>query len=134
MGRDRINPPPPQPNQLNAQARWTYLNRGGHHPYVPYINNQHLDSNRSGFAPWIDAPQKSGPLDRRVIVRVLNQIEAGRPVVRVRPRIRIRDPTTPAAQTEQESTSESDGVDSVEMVGEETSTDGWEEEAVNPTS
>ena len=134
MGRDRINPPPPQPNQLNAQARWTYLNRGGHHPYVPYINNQHLNSNRSGFAPWINAPRRSGPLDRSVTVRVLNQIQAGRPVVQVRPRIRIRDPTTPAAQTEQESTSDSDGVDSVEMEGEETSTDGWEEEAVNPTS
>ena len=81
VGRDRINPPPPQPNQLNAQARWTYLNRGGNHPYVPYINNQHLNSNRSGFAPLIDAPRRSGPLDRRVTVRVLNQIHAGRPVV-----------------------------------------------------
>ena len=134
MGRNRINPPPPQPNQLNAQARWTYLNRGGHHPYVPYINNQHLNSNRSGFAPCIDAPRRSGPLDQLVTVRVLNQIHAGRPVVRVRPRIRIHDSTTPAAPTEQESTGESDGVDSVEMEGEETSTDGWEEEAVNPTS
>ena len=135
VGRDRINPPPPQPNQLNAQVRWTYLNRGGHHPYVPYVNHQHLNSNRSGFTPWIDAPQRSGPLNRQVTVRVQNQTHAGRPVVRVRPRIRIPDSTTTSAEpTERETTSESDGVDNVEMEGEGTSTDGWEEEAVNPTS
>ena len=105
VGRDRINPPPPQPNQLKSQARWTYLNRGGHHPYVPYVNHQHLNSNRSGFTPWIDAPPRSEPRNRLVTVRVPNQLHTGRPVIRVRPRIRIPDSTTSAEQTEQENTS-----------------------------
>ena len=134
VGRDRINPPPPQPNQLKAQTRWTYLNRGGHHPYMPYVNHQHLNSNRSGFTPWIDAPPRSEPRNRLVTVRVPNQLHTGRPVVRVRPRIRIPNSTTSAEQTEQENTSESDGVDNVEMEGEGLSIDGWEEEAVNPSS
>ena len=131
MGRDRINPPPPQPNQLKSQARWTYLNRGGHHPYVPYVNHQHLTSNRSGFTPWIDAPPRNEPRNRLVTVRVPNQLHTGRPVVRVRPRIRIPDSTT---ATEQENTNESDGVDNVEMEGEGSSIEGWEEEAANPAS
>ena len=131
VGRDRINPPPPQPNQLKSQARWTYLNRGGHHPYVPYVNHQHLNSNRSGFTPWVDAPPRNEPRNRLVTVRVPNQLHTGRPVVRVRPRIRIPDSTT---ATEQENTSESDGVDNVEMEGEGSSIEGWEEEAANPAS
>ena len=89
VGSDGINPPPPQPNQLKSQARWPYLNRGGHHPYVPYVNHQHLNSNRSGFTPWIDAPPRSEPRNRLVTVRVPNQLHTDRPVVRVRPRIRI---------------------------------------------
>ena len=131
MGSDRINPPPPQSNQLKSQARWTYLNRGGHHPFVPYVNHQHLNSNRSGFTLWIDAPPRNEPRNRLVTVRVPNQLHTGRPVVRVRPRIRIPDSTT---VTEQGNTSESDGVINVEMEGEGSSIEGWEEEAVNPAS
>ena len=88
VGRDGVIPPPPQPNQLKSQARWTYLHRGGHHPYVPYVNHQHLNSNRSGFTPWIDAPPGSEPRNRLVTVRVPNQLHTDRPVVRVRPRIK----------------------------------------------
>ena len=131
VGRDRINPPPPQPNQLRSQTRWTYLNRGGHHPYVPYVSYQHLNSNRSGFTPWIDAPPRNDPRSRLVTVRVPNQLHTGRPVGRVRPRIRIPDSTT---NTDLETISESDGVDNVEMDGEGSSMEGWEEEAVNPAS
>ena len=70
------------------------------------------------------------------MVHVLTRIHPGRPVVRVRPRNRIPDTTTPEAQPERESTIESDEVDveSVEMEGEESSTDGWEEGAANPLS
>ena len=106
VGRDGIIPPPPQPNQLKLQARWTYPHRGGHHPYVPDVNHQHLNSNRSGFTPWMDAPPRSEPRNRLVTVRVPNQLHTDRPVVRVRPRIRIPDSTTSAEQTEQENTSE----------------------------
>ena len=101
---------------------------------MPYVNHQHLNSNRSSFTPWIDAPPRSEPRNRLVTVRVPNQLHTGRPVVRVRPRIRIPNSTTSAEQTEQENTSESDGVDNVEMEGEGLSIDGWEEEAVNPAS
>ena len=68
------------------------------------------------------------------LVRVPNQLHTGHPVVRVRPRIRIPDSTTLRDQTEQESTSKSDGVNNVEMEGEGLSMNGWEEEAVNPAS
>ena len=98
---------------------------------MPYVNHQQLNSNRSGFTPWIDAPPRNDPRSRLVTVRVPNQLHTGRPVVRVRPRIRIPDSTT---VTEQANTSESDGVDNVEMDGEGSSMEGWEEEAVNPAS
>ena len=91
VGRDRINPSPPQTNQLRSQARWTYLNLRGHHPYVPYVSHHHLNSNRGGFAPWIDAPPRNDPQSRSVTVCVTNQPSTNHPVGRVRPRIRVPD-------------------------------------------
>ena len=119
VGRDRINPSPPQTNQLRSQARWTYLNRRGHHPYVPYVSHHHLNSNRGGFTPWIDAPPRNDPQSRLVTVG------------RVRPRIRVPDS---AHNTDLETISESDLADDVGMNGEGGFLDGWEEGAVNPGS
>ena len=114
MGRDRTNPLPPQTNQLRSQARWTYLNRKGHHPYVPYVSHHHLNSNRGGFTPWIDAPPRNDPQSRLVTVCVTNQPPTNRPVGRVRPRIRIPDSAT---NTDLETISESDLADDVGMNG-----------------
>ena len=131
VGRDRINPSPPQTNQLRSQARWTYLNLRGHHPYVPYVSHHHLNSNRGGFTPWIDAPPRNDPQSRSVTVCVTNQPSTNHPVGRVRPRIRVPDS---AHNTDLETISESDLADNVGMNGEGGFLDGWEEGAVNPGS
>ena len=131
VGRDRINPSPPQTNQLRAQARWTYLNRRGHHPYVPYVSHHNLNSNRGGFTPWIDAPPRNDPRSRLVTVCVTNQPSTNRPVGCVRPRIRVPDS---AHNTDLETISESDLADDVGMNGEGGFLDGWEDGAVDPGS
>ena len=90
------------PSLIIVPARWTCLNRPGHHPYVPRVTRDHLISNHGGDVPCLDGQVHNRHQDNCAFTQLMRRSVVERPINRVRPRIRFPDSTTPADPGEEQ--------------------------------
>ena len=86
---------------IDVPVRWSYLNRPGHHPYIPKVTQDHLTFSQGDEEPCLDGQVHIRDQDSRAFFQRVRKNGVERPINRVRPRIRVPDPTTPANPREE---------------------------------
>ena len=125
VGRGEI-----KPSLIDVPVRWTYLNRPGHHPYIPKVTQGYLTSSQADEEPCLDGQVHIRDQDSSAFVQRVGKNGVQRPINRVRPRICVPDSNTPANPREELAAlmvSEAVNVD-IEMVTSSDSDgpeDGW---------